>query len=444
MNDAPCQSRTPISDWNGFAFETRQVHAGEYRDANRGLRVPPVALSAGYVFEDFDDGVARFNSTSTDPIYSRQGNPTNQVAEQRLASLEGGSAAVTVSSGQAAITSAILTLAQTGDHIVSTASIYGGTRILFGRSIARAGIGVDYVWNIDDDDEWQRLIRPETKAIYTESVPNPLNDITDLRRIAEVAERYHLPVIVDNTVGTPALISPFAHGAHITVHSTTKFLSGHGAAVGGAIVDGGSFDWLAASRAGRSYPLITRSLRPGLGSYVDRFGSTAFAQAAREQVVNDIGPTFAAFNGFLLHQGLETLSLRMERHVDSSLRIAEWLEEQPEVLAVHYAGLPSNARYELAQRDYGGRTGAVFGVEVRGGEAGAKAFFNGLQIFSRMTGIGDTRSMVLHPLTSTHASFAPELNQRLGVTPGLLRLSVGLEHAEDLVNDLRGALDRVP
>lgn len=433
----------PIVDWLDFDFDTRQVHAGEYPDKNTGLRVPPIALSAGYVFDSFDDQVDRFAGRSIDPIYSRQGNPTNSVAEERLASLEGGTVSVAVSSGQAAISSALFTLAQGGDHIVSTASIYGGTRILFGRSFKRFGIDVDYVWDAEDDAEWERAIRPNTKAIYTETIPNPRNDVTDLRRIAAVAAKYHLPLVVDNTVGTPAIIRPFEHGANIVVHSTTKFLTGHGAAVGGAIVDGGNFDWEAAERAGRSFPLITASPRPGLGSMLDRFGTGAYARAVRESVVNDIGPSLSPFNGFLLHQGMETLSLRMERHVDSSLAIAAWLEDQPEVISVDYTGLPSNPLYGLAQRDYDGRTGSVFGVTVRDGIDGAREFVNGLRVFSRMTGIGDTRSMIIHPLSSTHATFAPEINERLGITPGLLRLSVGLESAKDLITDLRAGLDRV-
>lgn len=459
----------PVYDWKGYGFDTRQVHAGEYPDLNSGLRVPPIALSAGYLFDDFDDQVSRFDGSihwradehpvhgeqggfspsERSAIYSRQGNPTNWVAEERLASLEGGTVAVAVSSGQAAISAALFGLAQQGDHIVSTGSIYGGTRILFGRSFKRFGIEFDYVWDAHDDAEWERTIRPNTKAIYTETIPNPRNDITDLRRIAEVAARYQLPVVVDNTVGTPALIRPFEHGASIVVHSTTKFLTGHGAAVGGAVVDGGSFDWEAAERAGRSYPLITQSARPGVAPMLERFGAGAYARAVRESVVNDIGPTLSPFNGFLLHQGMETLSLRMERHVESSIRIAAWLEEQPEVVSVDYAGLPSSPLYDLAVRDYGtdgagyGRTGSVFGVTVRGGIDGAREFVNGLRIFSRMTGIGDTRSMVLHPGTSTHGTFSPEINDRLGITPGLLRLSVGLESADDLIRDLRGALDRV-
>ncbi|UBH05151.1 bifunctional o-acetylhomoserine/o-acetylserine sulfhydrylase [Leucobacter sp. Psy1] len=434
----------PNFDWAGYGFDTRQVHAGEYPDRNTGLRVPPIALSAGYVFDEFDDQVDRFAGRSVDPIYSRQGNPTNAVAEDRLASLEGGSAAVTVSSGQAAISSALFAIAQQGDHIVSTASIYGGTRILFGRSFQRFGIDVDYVWNADDDAEWDRAIRPNTKAIYTETIPNPRNDITDLRRIAAVAARHRLPLVVDNTVGTPALIRPFEHGADIVVHSTTKFLTGHGAAVGGAVVDGGRFDWEAAERAGRSYPLITASPRPGLGSLLERFGTCAYARTVREQVVNDIGPSLSPINGFLLHQGMETLSLRMERHVASSARIAAWLEQQPEVVSVDYAGLPSSPLQSIAQRDYPAGTGSVFALTVRGGIDGARAFVNHLSVFSRMTGIGDTRSMVIHPLTSTHATFAPEVTERLGITPGLLRLSVGLETADDLIADLRRGLDAVP
>jgi len=449
---------TPIYDWEGFGFETRQVHAGEYPDRNSGLRVPPIALSAGYLFDDFDDQVNRFNGSihwrtaesEQAPIYSRQGNPTNWVAEERLASLEGGTVAVAVASGQAAISAALFALAGQGDHVVSTGSIYGGTRILFGRSFKRFGIDFDYLWDVDDDAEWDRVIRPNTKAIYTETIPNPRNDIMNLRRIAEVAARFNLPVVVDNTVGTPALIRPFEHGCHIVVHSTTKFLTGHGAAVGGAVVDGGNFDWEAAERAGRSFPLITQSGRPGVAPMLERFGRGAYARAVRESVVNDIGPTLSPFNGFLLHQGMETLSLRMERHVESSRRVAAWLEQQPEVESVDYAGLPSSPLFELARRDYGEPaadgvvgTGSVFGVTVRGGLDAAREFVNGLRVFSRMTGIGDTRSMVIHPLTSTHGTFSPELNERLGVTPGLLRLSVGLESSDDLIRDLRGALDRV-
>lgn len=439
----------PIEDWHGFGFDTRQVHSGEYADRNNGLRVPPIALSAGYVFEDFDDQVERFAGRVDEPIYSRQGNPSNTVAEKRLASLEGGVAAVAVASGQAAISSALFALAQQGDHIVSTASIYGGTRTLFTRTFARFGVGVDYVWDVDDDGEWERAITPSTKAIYTETIPNPCNDIVDIRRIVDVARKFNLPVVVDNTVATPALLRPLELGADVIVHSATKFLAGHGAIIAGAVVDGGTFDWEAAERAGRSYPLITQVPQPGGESLRDRFGASAYARAVREAVVNDLGPSLSAFNSFLLHQGMETLSLRMQRHVESSVAIAAWLEQQPEVEKVDYAGLPSSPLYQLAVRDYGvdeagfSGTGSVFAVTVRGGIQGARNLVNALQLFSRMTGIGDTRSMVLHPRTSTHARFAPEVNDRLGISPGLLRLSIGLETVEDLMNDLRRGLNAV-
>lgn len=446
MSDPACTPHTPaqpVTDWAPFAFDTRQVHAGSPQSPESGLRIPPIALSAGYVFDDFDDGVARFSGASGEPIYSRQGNPTNAVAESRLASLEGASGCVAVSSGQAAISAALFTLAGQGDHIVSTASIYGGTRILFGRSFARFGINVSYVWDTHDDDAWDRAITPRTKALYAETIPNPRNDVQDLKQLARVAARHHLPLVIDNTVGTPALVRPIEFGANIVVHSTTKFLTGHGASLGGAIVDGGNFDWAAAETAGRSFDVITKAPRAGASSYLERFGAAAYARAAREAVVNDIGPSLSAFNGFLLHQGLETLSLRMERHARSAHQIAHWLISHPEVVSVDYAGLPGNPHHEVALRDYAGLTGSVFGVTVRGGRDGARAFTDGLQLFSRMTGIGDTRSMVLHPRTTTHATFAPEINEQLGISEGLLRLSIGLEDPADLIADLERALERV-
>lgn len=449
MTNDRIPAEKPIENWDDFGFDTRQVHAGEYADENSGQKIPPISVSAGYVFEDFDDQGDRFASRVVEPIYSRQGNPTNTVAEQRLASLEGGSVAVAVASGQAAISAALFTLAQSGDHIVSTASIYGGTRILFARSFKRFGIGVGYVWDAHDDAEWERVIQPNTKAIYTETIPNPCNDVVDLRHLAAVAARYNLPLVVDNTIATPALIRPFEHGANIVVHSTTKFLTGHGAAIGGAVVDGGNFNWLAAEREGRAYPLVTQPPRPGLASMLERFGNAGFGRAVRESVVNDIGPTLSPFNAFLLHQGMETLSLRMERHVASAITIAAWLEQQPEVERVDYAGLPSSPLFQIAARDYGvdaqgfARTGSVFGVTVRGGVEGARTFVNSLRLFSRMTGIGDTRSMVLHPRTGTHASFRDDINDRLGVSQGLLRLSIGIETVDDLIADLRHALDQL-
>ncbi|NQX27499.1 O-acetylhomoserine aminocarboxypropyltransferase/cysteine synthase [Microbacteriaceae bacterium VKM Ac-2854] len=427
----------PEYEWEDYGFDTRQVHAGEYENTPNQARVAPIAMTSGYRFDSFDDGRDRFTGAANGFIYSRSRNPSHAVAEQRIASLEGGTEAIVVASGQAAITSALFALAESGERIVSTASIYGGTRILFGRSFKRMGVEVDYVWNDADDDEWDRAITPQTKAIFSETIPNPRNDIVDIEQLARVARRHGLPLVIDNTVGTPYLIRPFEHGADIVVHSSTKFLSGHGAALSGVIVDGGRFDWAASSR---SYPMITEPIRPGAPSFLERFGATAYARHVREAVVNDIGPALSPFNSFLLHQGIETLSLRMDRHVDSSIAIAEWLSTHPEVESVDYAGLSDNPLYELAQRLYGGRTGSVFALTVRGGEAGARRFFDRLRVLSRMTNIGDTRSMALHPATSTHISFAPELRERLGITPGMIRLSIGLESVEDLIADLDQAL----
>ncbi|HEV7948415.1 MAG TPA: aminotransferase class I/II-fold pyridoxal phosphate-dependent enzyme [Glaciihabitans sp.] len=427
----------PEYNWDGYAFDTRQVHAGEYADTTSGARVTPIAMTAGFRFDSFDDARDRFAGDADGLIYSRQRNPSGGVAERRIASLEGGSEAIVVASGQAAITSALLALAQSGERIVSTASIYSGTRILFGRSFARFGVTVDYVWDDADDAEWDRIIQPNTKAIFTETIPNPKNDIVDIEQIARVAARHGIPLVVDNTVASPYLIRPIEYGAAVIVHSSTKFLSGHGAGLSGAIVDGGNFDWAASER---SYPLLTTPAKPGGKSVLDKYGPTAYARLAREAVVNDIGPALSPFNSFLLHQGIETLSLRMERHLTSSLTIAQWLERHPRVESVDYAGLQSSPLYPLAQRLYAGRTGSVFALTVQGGQDGARRFLNRLRVISCMTNIGDVRSMALHPATTTHISFTPEMRASLGVTDGLIRLSIGIEDVNDLLADLEWAL----
>ncbi|NQX29950.1 O-acetylhomoserine aminocarboxypropyltransferase/cysteine synthase [Microbacteriaceae bacterium VKM Ac-2854] len=427
----------PEYDWSGYDFDTRQVHAGEYADTAAGARIPPIALTAGYRFDSFDDGAARFGQTADGLIYSRQRNPSGQVAEQRIAALEGGTEAIVVGSGQAAITSALLALAQSGERIVTTASIYSGTRILFGRSFARFGVTVDEVWDEYDDDAWDRVITPQTKALFSETIPNPKNDVVDIDQLARVARRHRIPLVIDNTIATPYLIRPFEHGADVVVHSATKFLSGHGASLAGTIVDGGGFDWAGTDRR---YPLLTDAVRPGLPSLLERFPSTAYARLAREAVVNDIGPALSPFNAFLLHQGIETLSLRMQKHLENAATIARWLAEHPAIESVDYAGLPGNPRHDLAQRLYGGRTGSVFAATIAGGRPAARRFIDRLRVFSRMTNIGDTRSMALHPATTTHTSFSAELRERLGIGEGLVRLSIGIEGANDLIADLDQAL----
>jgi O-acetylhomoserine (thiol)-lyase len=430
----PHEVAEPETEWKGYGFNTRQVRAGE---APVGAAVPPIALSAAYTLDSFENGFERFTGADPTQYYSRSANPTNAVAEQRIAALEGGIGAFVVASGQAAVNSTVLTLAAQGERIVSTASIYSGTKYLFDRTLARCGVGVDYVWNPSDEAEWDAAITPETRAIFTETLPNPKNDVTDLAVVARVAKRHGLPLIVDNTIATPYLIRPIEHGADIVIHSGTKFLSGHGAALSGVVVDAGTFDWAGAER---HYSQLEDPIAPGAVPYVERFGARAFGIAARQTVMNDTGPALSPFNGFLLQQGMETLSLRMEQHVESARVIANRLDAHPLVESVDYAGLPGHPQHEIAERLYGGRSGSVFSFTVAGGAAGAELVIDSLRVFRRMTNIGDTRSLVLHPATTTHVSLTAAENERLGITGGLIRLSIGIETADDLIADLEQAL----
>lgn len=432
--------RPPRTTWDGFGFETRQVHVGDTDEHGYNARVAPIYLTAGYRFDSLQNGWDRFTGEDAGQIYSRNLNPTHLVAEQRIASLEGGTGAILVGSGQAAIVTTLLGLAGSGDHIVSTATIYGGTQSIFARTFPRLGVETSYVWDWTDEAEWEAAIRPETKILFTETIPNPRNDIVDIAAVARVAARHGLPLVVDNTVASPYLTRPFEDGANIVIHSSTKFLSGHGAGLSGAIVDGGNFDWAGASR---SYPGITEPAVPGGASILDKAGDRALEVYLRTTIVNDMGPALSPLNSFLLQQGIETLSLRMDRHVDSTHTIAHWLAEQPEVARVDYAGLAGNPQYELAQRVYKGKPGSVFAVSLAGGLPAAEVFYDSLRLISRMTHIGDTRSMILHPATTTHVGFTPEHRARLGVDDGLLRLSIGLETTDDLIADLRQALDAV-
>ena len=427
----------PEYDWDAYGFETRQVHAGEAEESDHGARITPIYLSAAFRFDSFDESRRRFAGEDLGQVYSRNLNPTNDVAERRIASLEGGTGAIAVGSGQAAITAAVLGLAAAGERFVSTASIYSGTRILFERAFARFGVGVDYVWDPTDEAEWDAAIRPETKAIFTETIPNPKNDVVDIAAVAAVARRHGIPLVVDNTIATPYLTRPLEHGAHVVIHSGTKFLTGHGAALSGLIVDGGTFDWAGSPRP---YPGITQPVAPGRPSPLEAFGPRAFEFHLRGGLVNNLGPALSPVNAFLLQQGMETLSLRMERHLDNASAVARFLAEHSAVESVDYAGLPGHPQHEIARRTLGGRSGSVFALTVRGGLPAAQRFVDSLRVFSRMTNIGDVRSMVLHPGTTTHGSFTPELRARLGIDDGLVRLSVGIETVADLIADLDQAL----
>lgn len=422
-------------------FATEQVHGGFVPDAAHGARVPAIHMSSGFLFDDFDHARERFAGTDDGYTYTRLGNPTNADVERRVALLERGTEAILVGSGQAAATVAFLGVLQAGDHVVSARSIYEGTRGLLVQNLGRLGIEVDFVADQRDLDEWARLVRPNTKAFFAETIPNPKNDVLDITGVADTAHRAGVPLIVDNTLATPYLVRPVEHGADIVVHSASKFLSGHGAGLGGVVVDGGRFDWSAAPE--RWVHLTTPERALDGQSYVERFGSRAFTVFARDVISSRIGPTPSPFNAFLLRQGIETLSLRVERHSANALAIAEYLEQQPEVTSVDHAGLASSPYHDLAQRYLPRGAGSVFAFTLAGGEAAARTFIDSVQLFSRMTHLGDVRSLILHPATTTHAGRTPDERAEQGIWDGLIRLSVGIEDVADLLRDVDRGLAAV-
>lgn len=429
----------PPHDEPGFA--TLQVHAGEHDDPAFGARITPIYLSAGFRFDDFAQARDRFAGDDQGYVYTRAGNPTNSALERRLAELERGRDAVVVASGQAALAVAVLAVAKAGDHVLSAQSVYSGTRSLFTQGFGRFGIEVEFVDDARDLDEWRRRIRPNTRALYAESIANPTNDVIDLSGVAEVAQAAGVPFIVDNTLATPYLVRPIEHGADLVVHSASKFLSGHGAALGGVVVDAGTFDWSARPGA---FPHLTE---PDTGlqgaSYLEAHGAGAYTAYIRGVTAALFGPVLSPFNAFLIQQGIETLSLRVGRQSSTAAALAAWLEDQPEVLSVNYAGLPSNPSHDLAERYLPRGQGAVLSFVLDGGEPSAEAFYDAVELFSRMSHIGDTRSLILHPATTTHAHLDAETRARGRISGGLLRLSVGLEEPEDLVRDLERGLAAV-
>jgi O-acetylhomoserine (thiol)-lyase len=417
-----------------FGFETRQVHAGEKFSGDRP-RITPIHASAGYLFESFDHSQKRFAGQDPGFGYSRVSNPTNQVAELRLASLDGGVGAVLTGSGQAAAAVALLSIVGAGDHILSSVNIYEGTRNLFRKTFHRLGIETDFVQHPNDPAEWRRLLRPNTKAFYGEPISNPTNELLDITAVAEVAHSHGIPLIIDNTIPTPYLHRPVEHSADIVVYSTSKFLAGHGAAIGGAIIDGGTFPWH--DHADR-YPYFDEEFRPGK-TYRDAFGDKVYWGHTRTRPASDIGPHYPALQAFLLLQGIDTLSLRMERHSQNALAIAQWLDEQPEVNYVNYVGLKSSPHHQLAQRYLPRGAGSVFSFDLKGGEDAARTVIDSVELFSRMTHVGDVRSLILNPATTTHSRLTQAERDDLRVGPGLIRLSVGIESIEDLVADLGSA-----
>ncbi|ORW74293.1 hypothetical protein AWC25_16810 [Mycobacterium sherrisii] len=426
-----------------WSFETKQVHAGQQPDPTTHARALPIYQTTSYVFDDTAHAAALFGLEVPGNIYTRIGNPTTDVVEQRIAALEGGVAALFLSSGQAAETFAILNLACAGDHIVSSPRLYGGTYNLFHYSLAKLGIEVSFVADPDDLDSWQAAVRPNTKAFFAETISNPQIDILDTPGVAGVAHANGIPLIVDNTIATPYLIQPLAQGADIVVHSATKYLGGHGSAIAGVIVDGGTFDW-----TGGRFPGFTTPDPSYHGVVYAELGPPAYALKARVQLLRDLGSAASPFNAFLVAQGLETLSLRVERHVANAQRVAEFLEGRRNsnqgVLSVNYAGLPSSPWYERAKKLAPKGTGAVLAFELAGGLEAGRAFVNALQLHSHVANIGDVRSLVIHPASTTHAQLSPAEQLSTGVTPGLVRLAVGIEGIDDILADLELGFAAVP
>jgi O-acetylhomoserine (thiol)-lyase len=424
-----------------WSFETRQVHVGQEPDAATGARALPIYQTTSYVFRDTDHAANLFALKEFGNIYTRIMNPTQDAVEQRIASLEGGVGALLVSSGQAAETLAILNVAEAGDHIVASPSLYGGTYNLLHYTLPKYGIEVTFVDDPGDLDSWRAAVRPNTKAFFGETIPNPKQDLLDIEGVAGVAHEAGVPLIVDNTVATPYLIRPLEWGADIVVHSATKYLGGHGTSIAGVIVDGGRFDY---AKDPARFPNFNEpdpsyhGLRygPDLGVGSPLGANLAFILKARVQLLRDLGPAVAPFNAFLIAQGLETLSLRIERHVDNALRVAHWLEARDEVESVAYAGLPSSPWHALARKYAPRGAGAVLAFEIKGGVEAGRRFVNALRLHSHVANIGDVRSLVIHPASTTHSQLSPDEQRSAGVTPGLVRLAVGIEHIDDILADL--------
>ncbi len=415
-----------------WGFETQQIHAGAASDPTTGARATPLYQTTAFEFRDSAHAANLFALAEFGNIYTRLMNPTTAVFEARIAALEGGVGALATSSGQAAEVLAILTLAEAGDHIVSSAWLYGGTYNLFHYTLPKMGITVTFVNDPDDLAEWQAAVQPNTRAFFGETLPNPKNSVLDIEGIAGVAHANGVPLIVDNTVPTPFLCQPLKHGADIVVHSATKFLNGHGTSLGGVIVDGGTFDW----GAGK-HPMFTEADPSYHGlQFWPALGNNAFHLKARVQGMRDLGVTISPFNAWTMIQGVETLSLRMERHVSNAQTVAEFLAARPEVESVQYAGLPTS-QWNAAQRKYMPKgAGSVLAFVIKGGADAGRKFSEALELHTLLANIGDVRSLVIHPATTTHSQLSEAEQLAAGVDPGLVRLSVGLESVADILADL--------
>lgn len=425
---------------NHWKFETKQVHTGqESADAATGARAVPIYQAVSYVFDSCDQAAARFALKEGGNIYGRLTNPTQDVFERRIADLEGGAAALATASGAAAITYTILTLAGQGDHIVAEKNIYGGSYNLLANTLPDYGITATFV-DADDLDGFAAAIQPNTKAIFAESLGNPNSVLIDIDRLAKIAHNAKIPLIVDNTFATPYLFRPIEHGADIVVHSATKFLGGHGAVLGGVIVDSGKFDWEASGK----FPALVDPNPSYHGvSFVKAAGAAAFVTKVRAILLRDTGAALSPFHAFLFIQGLETLSLRVERHVENALKVVDYLKNHPKVARVNHPSLSQGNQGALYRRDYPNGAGSIFTFDIKGGQEEAFRFIDSLEIFSLLANVADVKSLVIHPASTTHSQLTEAELAEQSVTPGTVRLSIGIEHIDDILADLDQAFAKI-
>ena len=426
---------------NNWSFETRQIHAGQSPDPVTGARSLPIFQTTSFVFPSAESAAARFALQELEPIYTRIGNPTTEAVETRIADLEGGVGALLLSSGQAATTFAILNIAEAGDHLVASPSLYGGTQNLLKHTLKKLGVEVTFVSDPDNLQEWRDAVQPNTKAFFGETISNPRQDVLDIEGISAIAHEVGVPLLVDSTLATPYLIRPIEWGADIVIHSATKFIGGHGTAIAGVIVDSGNFDFSkdperfpSFNTPDESYNGLVYARDLGVNGILG--ANLAYILKARVQLLRDLGSAPAPFNAFLIAQGLETLSLRIERHVENASAVANWLEARADVEAVAYAGLESSPWFERGRKYSPKGAGSVLAFDLPGGVEAGKAFVDALQLHSHVANLGDVRSLVIHPASTTHAQLSDAERLAAGVRPGLVRLSVGLENINDILADL--------
>ena len=429
-----------MSTKKNYKFETLQLHVGqEQADPATDARAVPIYQTTSYVFRNSQHAADRFGLRDAGNIYGRLTNSTQGVFEDRVAALEGGVAGLAVASGAAAITYALQNIVQNGDHIVAADNLYGGSYNLITHTLATQGI-TNTIINVNDLEALEAAIQPNTKVVYAETFGNPNSDVLDLEGVAAVAHKHGIPFIVDNTFGTPYLIRPLEHGADIVVHSATKFLGGHGSSLGGVIVDGGKFDW----KQNDKFPTLAKPDPSYHGIvFADAVGAAAYVTRIRAVILRDTGAAISPFNAFILLQGVETLSLRVERHVENALKVVDFLAKHPKVAAVHHPALESHPDHALYKKYYPNGAASIFTFEIKGGQEEAWKFIDALQIFSLLANVADVKSLVIHPYTTTHSQLSPEELAEQHITPSTVRLSIGTEHIDDIIDDLAQALDKI-